>query len=32
LERNGAKLGEIAESSYTDHTVCLVEVMALIGS
>jgi hypothetical protein len=32
LERDGVKLGEIAESSYADHTVCLVEVMALISS
>jgi len=32
LERGGTKLGEIAEGSYADHTVCLVEVMALISS
>jgi hypothetical protein len=32
LKRDGIKLGEIGERSYTDHTVCLVEVMALISS
>jgi hypothetical protein len=32
LEKGGVKIGEIGESSYADHTVCLVEVMALISS
>jgi hypothetical protein len=32
LERGGRKLGEIAQSSYVDHTVCFVEVRALISS
>jgi hypothetical protein len=32
LRRGGIKLGEIAQNSYVDHTVCLVEVMALISS
>jgi hypothetical protein len=31
LARRGVKLGEIAQSSYVDHTVCLVEVIALIS-
>ena len=31
LERGGSKLGEIAQSSYGDRTVCFVEVMALIS-
>src|SRR5262245_6558202 len=32
LKRDGVKLGEIAQNSYLDHTVCFVEVMALISS
>jgi hypothetical protein len=32
LKRGGIKLGEIGQKSYVDHTVCLVEVMALISS
>jgi hypothetical protein len=32
LKRGGIKLGEIGQKSYIDHTVCLVEVMALISS
>jgi hypothetical protein len=32
LMKDGVKLGEIAHSSYIDHTVCFVEVMALISS
>jgi hypothetical protein len=32
LKRDGVKLGEIAENSYLDHTVCFVEVRALISS
>jgi len=32
LERGGTKLGEIGQKSYVDHTVCLVEVIALISS
>ena len=31
LKRGGIKLGEIAQKSYVDHTVCLVEVIALIS-
>jgi hypothetical protein len=32
LKRDGVKLGEIAQNSYLDHTVCFVEVRALISS
>ena len=31
LKRGGIKLGEIGQKSYVDHTVCLVEVIALIS-
>jgi hypothetical protein len=31
LKRGGIKLGEIGQKSYVDHTVCFVEVMALIS-
>ena len=31
LHRDDKKLGEIAQSSYVDHTVCFVEVMVLIS-
>lgn len=32
LKRGGVKLGEIGQTSYTDHLVCLIEVTALIPS
>jgi hypothetical protein len=31
LQRGGIKLGEIGQKSYVDHTICLVEVIALIS-
>jgi hypothetical protein len=31
LARGGVKLGQIGRTSYADHLVCLVEVMALIS-
>jgi hypothetical protein len=32
LKRGRVKLGEIEQKSYVDHTVCFIEVMALISS